>query len=205
MAVVIAGVPPGEGLGTWQPNVHCGSSEPSWTHLLNGSNLIMSEGCKEQDRSQLQVTLSLSPPPHPRPCVSSWRVVTVSCVNFPCYRYTTEFVDLGNVSALRTFRVLRALKTISVISGENQVKRQGCQDMLRPFQPPGSRGEPREGPFECACHQNTFPRAPGVGSVRQRTRLSPGSLRMGFRLPTPAKPPLTDTRGAQSTPWQALD
>ncbi|KAK1332585.1 hypothetical protein QTO34_007268 [Cnephaeus nilssonii] len=32
-------------------------------------------------------------------------------------RYTTEFVDLGNVSALRTFRVLRALKTISVISG----------------------------------------------------------------------------------------
>ncbi|XP_068415012.1 sodium channel protein type 5 subunit alpha isoform X2 [Eschrichtius robustus] len=31
--------------------------------------------------------------------------------------YTTEFVDLGNVSALRTFRVFRALKTISVISG----------------------------------------------------------------------------------------
>ncbi|XP_072242308.1 sodium channel, voltage-gated, type I like, alpha b isoform X3 [Leuresthes tenuis] len=35
---------------------------------------------------------------------------------FP-YRYVTEFVDLGNVSALRTFRVLRALKTISVIPG----------------------------------------------------------------------------------------
>ncbi|KAF7652912.1 hypothetical protein LDENG_00090720 [Lucifuga dentata] len=32
-------------------------------------------------------------------------------------RYITEFVDLGNVSALRTFRVLRALKTISVIPG----------------------------------------------------------------------------------------
>ncbi|CAM4641848.1 unnamed protein product [Caretta caretta] len=32
-------------------------------------------------------------------------------------RYLTEFVDLGNVSALRTFRVLRALKTISVIPG----------------------------------------------------------------------------------------
>ncbi|XP_068092027.1 sodium channel protein type 5 subunit alpha-like [Hyperolius riggenbachi] len=31
--------------------------------------------------------------------------------------YATEFVDLGNVSALRTFRVLRALKTISVIPG----------------------------------------------------------------------------------------
>uniref|UniRef100_A0A3B4D6Y8 Sodium channel protein n=1 Tax=Pygocentrus nattereri TaxID=42514 RepID=A0A3B4D6Y8_PYGNA len=31
--------------------------------------------------------------------------------------YITEFVDLGNVSALRTFRVLRALKTITVIPG----------------------------------------------------------------------------------------
>lgn len=34
-------------------------------------------------------------------------------------RYVTEFVDLGNVSALRTFRVLRALKTISVIPGKS--------------------------------------------------------------------------------------
>lgn len=34
-----------------------------------------------------------------------------------CSSYVTEFVDLGNVSALRTFRVLRALKTISVIPG----------------------------------------------------------------------------------------
>ncbi|XP_076012644.1 sodium channel, voltage gated, type VIII, alpha subunit b isoform X3 [Genypterus blacodes] len=31
--------------------------------------------------------------------------------------YVTEFVDLGNVSALRTFRVLRALKTVAVIPG----------------------------------------------------------------------------------------
>ncbi|KAA0725547.1 Sodium channel protein type 4 subunit alpha A [Triplophysa tibetana] len=31
--------------------------------------------------------------------------------------YITEFVDLGNLSALRTFRVLRALKTITVIPG----------------------------------------------------------------------------------------
>ncbi|KAG9271502.1 sodium channel protein type 2 subunit alpha-like [Astyanax mexicanus] len=31
--------------------------------------------------------------------------------------YVTEFVKMGNVSALRTFRVLRALKTISVIPG----------------------------------------------------------------------------------------
>ncbi|KAF5882680.1 sodium channel protein type 8 subunit alpha-like isoform X2, partial [Clarias magur] len=29
--------------------------------------------------------------------------------------YITEFVNLGNVSALRTFRVLRALKTVAVI------------------------------------------------------------------------------------------
>uniref|UniRef100_A0A672V514 Sodium channel protein n=1 Tax=Strigops habroptila TaxID=2489341 RepID=A0A672V514_STRHB len=33
------------------------------------------------------------------------------------FAYVTEFVDLGNVSALRTFRVLRALKTVSVIPG----------------------------------------------------------------------------------------
>ncbi|XP_073351388.1 sodium channel protein type 4 subunit alpha B isoform X2 [Pagrus major] len=31
--------------------------------------------------------------------------------------YLTEFVDLGNLSVLRTFRVLRALKTITVIPG----------------------------------------------------------------------------------------
>lgn len=37
-------------------------------------------------------------------------------LNFPL-RYVTEFVDLGNISALRTFRVLRALKTITVIPG----------------------------------------------------------------------------------------
>jgi len=43
----------------------------------------------------------------------------------PYYRYVTEFVDLGNVSALRTFRVLRALKTISVIPGESEVKHRG--------------------------------------------------------------------------------
>uniref|UniRef100_A0A8C3Y8L4 Sodium channel protein n=1 Tax=Catharus ustulatus TaxID=91951 RepID=A0A8C3Y8L4_CATUS len=33
------------------------------------------------------------------------------------FAYVTEFVDLVNVSALRTFRVLRVLKTISVIPG----------------------------------------------------------------------------------------
>ncbi|KAJ6660803.1 hypothetical protein lerEdw1_017429 [Lerista edwardsae] len=37
------------------------------------------------------------------------------------FAYVTEFVNLGNVSALRTFRVLRALKTISVIPGKKYV------------------------------------------------------------------------------------
>ena len=59
-------------------------------------------------------------------CVCCYRVCCVSwgsvlCVILPCYRYITEFVDLGNVSALRTFRVLRALKTISVIPGETPI------------------------------------------------------------------------------------
>ncbi len=52
-------------------------------------------------------------------------MVFVLCVILPCCRYVTEFVDLGNVSALRTFRVLRALKTISVIPGENAFKHEG--------------------------------------------------------------------------------
>ncbi|XP_077458552.1 sodium channel, voltage gated, type VIII, alpha subunit b isoform X3 [Stigmatopora argus] len=55
----------------------------------------------------------------PRQCVSSAYVQGSegfeNNISYP--RYITEFVDLGNVSALRTFRVLRALKTISVIPG----------------------------------------------------------------------------------------
>lgn len=35
----------------------------------------------------------------------------------PC-RLLTEFIKVGNLQALRTFRVLRALKTISVIPGK---------------------------------------------------------------------------------------
>ncbi|KAI3369450.1 hypothetical protein L3Q82_007668 [Scortum barcoo] len=55
----------------------------------------------------------------PRQCVSSAYVQGSEGFenNFSYPRYITEFVDLGNVSALRTFRVLRALKTISVIPG----------------------------------------------------------------------------------------
>lgn len=46
-------------------------------------------------------------------------------------RYVTEFVDLGNVSALRTFRVLRALKTISVIPGSTSfLVSQSCPTSL---------------------------------------------------------------------------
>lgn len=75
--------------------------------------------------SQLQVILSLSLFV-PLTVVFLLVFCHCLCVTFPCYRYITEFVDLGNVSALRTFRVLRALKTISVISGENQVKHSGC-------------------------------------------------------------------------------
>jgi hypothetical protein len=33
-------------------------------------------------------------------------------------RYITFFVNLGNVSVLRTFRVLRALKTVAVVPGK---------------------------------------------------------------------------------------
>ena len=37
---------------------------------------------------------------------------------FFIYRYLTMVIkDLGNLSALRTFRVLRALKTVAVIPG----------------------------------------------------------------------------------------
>ncbi|TRZ00041.1 hypothetical protein DNTS_033584 [Danionella cerebrum] len=55
----------------------------------------------------------------PRQCLSSAHVQSSEGIeNYFCNpRYVTEFVDLGNVSALRTFRVLRALKTISVIPG----------------------------------------------------------------------------------------
>ena len=154
-------------------------------------------------RSQLQVTLSLSPLPPSQPCVSYWPVVTVLCVTFPCYRYTTEFVDLGNVSALRTFRVLRALKTISVISGENQVKRQGWRDTLRPSQPPGGQGNRWEGPSECACHQNTFPRAWVGGLSAADTAVPSKPHKASSGLPTPAKPTFTDARGAHGTPGRS--
>ena len=32
--------------------------------------------------------------------------------------YLTSFVELGNLAGLRTFRVLRALKTVSIMPGQ---------------------------------------------------------------------------------------
>lgn len=35
-----------------------------------------------------------------------------------CFSYITMGIDLGNLAALRTFRVLRALKTVAIIPGK---------------------------------------------------------------------------------------
>lgn len=37
---------------------------------------------------------------------------------FVSYSYVTMGVDLGNLAALRTFRVLRALKTVAIVPGK---------------------------------------------------------------------------------------
>lgn len=96
-------------------------------------------------------------------CPSVWLSVVIPsvCVCFLCFclpaccRYVTEFVDLGNVSALRTFRVLRALKTISVIPGEptqaeQEIKRTPHRGGLKyhrsayyPLNPPDLRTHPQ--------------------------------------------------------------
>lgn len=34
------------------------------------------------------------------------------------YSYVTMGIDLGNLAALRTFRVLRALKTVAIVPGK---------------------------------------------------------------------------------------
>nr|CAD7567510.1 unnamed protein product [Timema californicum] len=39
------------------------------------------------------------------------------CVGNPVFSYVTMGIDLGNLAALRTFRVLRALKTVAIIPG----------------------------------------------------------------------------------------
>ena len=38
--------------------------------------------------------------------------------SFYACRYITMGIDLGNLAALRTFRVLRALKTVAIIPGK---------------------------------------------------------------------------------------
>lgn len=35
-----------------------------------------------------------------------------------CCSYVTMGIDLGNLAALRTFRVLRALKTVAIVPGK---------------------------------------------------------------------------------------
>lgn len=45
-------------------------------------------------------------------------LVAEMLTNFWSYRYVGTAVDLRGISGLRTFRVLRALKTVSVIPGE---------------------------------------------------------------------------------------
>lgn len=39
------------------------------------------------------------------------------CMSAVC-SYVTMGIDLGNLAALRTFRVLRALKTVAIIPGK---------------------------------------------------------------------------------------
>lgn len=146
--------------------------------------------------SQISATsdsLSVSPTPLLlRSCVSYRRVVTVSCVNFPCYRYTTEFVDLGNVSALRTFRVLRALKTISVISGENQVKRQGWRDVAWAFPATWEPRRPPGSPLSVPVTRIPFP------ELRVVSASAPLEPQNGLQAAHPAKPTLKHQR-ARST------
>jgi hypothetical protein len=38
------------------------------------------------------------------------------------YSYVTMGIDLGNLAALRTFRVLRALKTVAIVPGETKMQ-----------------------------------------------------------------------------------
>lgn len=39
------------------------------------------------------------------------------CSTYNFYSYVTMGIDLGNLAALRTFRVLRALKTVAIVPG----------------------------------------------------------------------------------------
>jgi hypothetical protein len=108
----------------------------------------------------------------------------VSCVNLPCYRYTTEFVDLGNVSALRTFRVLRALKTISVISGEKiRLNAKAGGTRLSPSSHLGAKAISQKALSICLSPEY-------LCQSREAVKESPWNLRVGSGLSTPAKPTL---------------
>lgn len=44
-------------------------------------------------------------------------IIKYICI-FGKHRYVTMGINLGNLAALRTFRVLRALKTVAIVPGE---------------------------------------------------------------------------------------
>lgn len=55
------------------------------------------------------------------PTVCGIPLVSVPSLACSCdfyFRYVTQGVELGNLAVLRTFRVLRALKTVAVVPGE---------------------------------------------------------------------------------------
>ena len=39
--------------------------------------------------------------------------------------YLTSFIEMGNLAGLRTFRVLRALKTVAILPSKCQIQTQG--------------------------------------------------------------------------------
>jgi len=62
----------------------------------------------------------------------------VFAARFIYFRYITMAFPVGNLAALRTFRVLRALKTVAVVPGKElttvlRVIRAGLARKLRPY------------------------------------------------------------------------
>lgn len=98
-------------------------------------------------------------------------------------RYLTEFVDLGNISALRTFRVLRALKTITVIPGTGEERGPSAQAIRPPPSPrPGTRHsssvtQGHSPPRWCRTHTKAWTQR---GPCGQRGEGAPGG-RMSFK------------------------
>ena len=62
---------------------------------------------------------------HDLECNSAYTYRTMTIFVF---RYVTMAFPLGNLAALRTFRVLRALKTVAVVPGKNSTGNE-CVDL----------------------------------------------------------------------------